>query len=230
MPKTILLKLGGEVLGNEQGRGLVAPSLDRISEEIFQVLEQDIRVGVVVGGGNFWRGRDVDFIERVMADRIGILGTVMNGLALQAALERHGVDSVIQSPLTIAYADSIQPREARRALQNKRVVIFVGGVGAPLVSTDIASAIRGVEIEAEILLKASYVDGVYDKDPKKFPDAKRFETLTFEDVLTHRYQVMDLSAFEICAKQKLPILVFDVQEPGNLIKVLDNPKLGTLIS
>lgn len=224
-----MLKLSGEVLGGDAERGINAESFHRIADEIAQLNSQGIRLGIVPGGGNFLRGRDVAFIERVSADRVAMTSTILNGLALQAALDQKGIESIIQCPFSFAFADPINPRRARQALDQGQVVIFVGGVGEPLVSTDMASAIRAVEIKAQLLLKASNIDGVYNKDPDKHPDAKRFETVSFEEVIENRLQVMDLVAFDICCQQQIPILVFDVRTPGNMTQVMENPKLGTLI-
>lgn len=217
------------MLGGPAEKGIDAESYHRIAQEIAQLNAQGVRLGIVVGGGNFLRGRDVAFIDRISADRVAMTSTILNGLALQAALEQKGVGSIVQSPLTFALTDLVHPRRAREALDQGKVVVFCGGVGEPLVSSDMAAAVRAVEIGADLLIKASNVDGVYDKDPNQHPSAKRFETLSFEQVMEHRYPVMDLVAFDICCKQQLPILVFDVRVPDNLTQVLQHPEIGTLI-
>lgn len=216
-------------MGPEQGKGLEAASVRRIAQELEQLRQRGVKLGVVVGGGNFLRGRDVDFLDRISADHIGMLSTVLNGLALQAVLEQRGVDCQIQSALPVAFTIPINPKQARQALAEGKVVIFVAGTGNPLVSTDTAAAIRAVEIGAELLLKATYVDGVYDQDPAQDPNAKRFERLTFAEVIERRLNVMDLAAFDLCRQHSIPILVFDVQVPGNLNQSISDASIGTLI-
>ena len=229
-PDTALLKLSGAVFAPQQGQGLDAQSLQRIAQELIQIQHMATRLGIVVGGGNFWRGRDIDFIDRISADHIGMLGTVINGLALQAALRQLGQDSIVQSALPMALADPIRPQRAKAVLDQGAIVIFVGGTGNPLVSTDTTAAVRAVEIGAALLLKGSNIDGVYDDDPKQNPQARRFEQVSFGDVLTRQLKVMDLGAFEICRQHHVPILVFDARPPGNLIRALRQPQIGTLIS
>lgn len=229
-PHTALLKLSGAVFAPPHGRGLQARPLQRIAEDLVQAQQAGTRLGVVVGGGNFWRGRDVDFIDRISADHIGMLGTIANGLALQAGLRQLGVDSLVQSAVAVALADPIHPQRAKAALAQGKIVIFVGGTGNPLVSTDTAAAVRAVEIGAEVLLKGSNVDGVYDADPNQNPEAKRYATLHLDEALSQQLNVMDLGAFEICRQHRVPILVFDVCASGNVARALRHPKIGTLIT
>lgn len=228
-PRTILLKLGGEALAPASGQGLDAGALDRIAREIAQLVELGVRLGVVLGGGNFLRGRDTAFLDRISADQIGMLATALNGLALQSALEQHGVSCVVQSALPIAFTDPVHPRRARQRLSEGCVVLYVGGTGNPLVSTDTAAAVHAVELGAEILLKGSYTDGVYDKDPKRHPAAKRYAAISFEQAIQDRLKVMDLAAFELCSRSRMPILVFDVRVPGNLIKAAAGRAVGTRV-
>lgn len=229
-PQTILLKLGGEALGPSQGAGVDPRAVARLASEIAEVRRRGVDVGVVVGGGNLWRGREVTFLDRVSADQVGMLATALNGLVLRAALERQGAQSVVQSAIALAFADPLDPQRARAALGAGKVVIFIGGTGNPLVSTDTAAAIRAVEIGAQRLLKATTVDGVYDRDPDRHPDAQRFDALSFDEALKQRYRVMDLAAFELCQRHGVPILVFDVRPRGSLVRALDDPSVGTLIS
>lgn len=228
-PSTILLKLGGEALAPSSGQGLDATALQRIAGEIAQLRDLDVRLGVVVGGGNFLRGRDAAFLDRVSADQIGMLATALNGLALQSVLEQRGVPCIVQSALPIAFTDPLHPRRARHMLTQGNVILYVAGTGNPLFSTDTAAAIRAVELGADVLLKGSYTDGIYDRDPKRSPKAKRYARIGFKEAIDKRLQVMDVAAFDLCSRHRLPIVVFDVRVPGNLIKAVLEPGIGTRV-
>ncbi len=229
MNRPLLLKLGGEALGPDDGVGLHPEAFERVADALRQALEH-APLGVVVGGGNLCRGRDAAFMDRVSADQVGMLATALNALTLRAALEARGLAALVQSAAPIAFADALDPRRARRALADGAIVIFAGGTGNPLVSTDTAAAIRAVEINAKRLLKATYVDGVYSDDPRTNPAATRYERLGFDEALEKRLRVMDLAAFEICHRHGVPIQVFDVRPPGNLARAVRDDRVGTLIA
>jgi len=228
----VLLKLSGEALGGEKGTGLDPLFLERLSEELKTVVDHGMQLALVVGGGNFFRGLSVKgaTMNRVRADYIGMLGTAMNGLAIANFLEDAGVPAVVQSALEIPrVCNLVQPFNAIKKLKEGNVVIFVGGTGNPFFSTDTTAALRAAEIQAEVVLKATKVDGVYDSDPVTNPDAKRFETISYDDVLERKLKVMDLTAITMCRENKIPIIVFNMLEPGNIIKALDGTALCTTV-
>ena len=228
--RRILLKLSGEALAGEKGMGFDEPTLQAICAGIREAHAQGVQIGIVVGGGNFWRGRTSGRMERTCADKIGMLATVMNCLAVADALEQQGVATCVMS--AAAMPQVAQPFTRAAALEQMaagRVVLFGGGTGNPFFSTDTASALRALEIGADVMLKATMVDGVYDKDPKKHPDAVRYETLTFSEVLEKRLAVMDGTAATLCRENGLPILVFDLQTPGNIARAAAGEPVGTLV-
>lgn len=225
--KRALLKLSGEAFGRA---GLERESLEYVVAELEAALSLEVELGVVVGGGNLVRGRDLPQMDRAAADQMGMLATVINGLALQEALGRRGVPAVLQSAVAVPWADPVHPRRAREALSQNRIVIFAGGTGNPFVTTDTAAAIRAAEIGAEGLLKATDVDGVYTADPKHDPAAQRLPSLTYEQVLRERLEVMDLAALALCEQYDIPIVVFDFFQEGNLRKVLEGEEIGTRVS
>lgn len=228
--RRILLKLSGEALAGEKGMGFDEPTLEAICAGIREAHAQGVQIGIVVGGGNFWRGRTSGKMERTCADKIGMLATVMNCLAVADALEQQGVSTCVMS--AAAMPQVAQPFTRAAALEQMaagRVVLFGGGTGNPFFSTDTASALRALEIGADVMLKATMVDGVYDKDPKKYPDAVRYETLTFSEVLEKRLAVMDGTAATLCRENGLPILVFDLQTPGNIARAAAGEPVGTLV-
>jgi uridylate kinase len=231
--RRILLKLSGEGLGDENGRGIAAPALRKLAEEIRAVRDLGVQVVVVVGGGNIFRGLQgsKEGIERATGDYMGMLGTVINALALQDALEKLGVATRVQSAIAMSQiAESFIRRRAVRHLEKGRVVIFGGGTGNPYFSTDTAAALRANEIGAEVILKATKVDGIYDSDPKKNPKARKFAQITYLDALQKRLQVMDSTAFSLCMDNKMPIIVFNSFEPKNLSRVVLGEKVGTLVT
>jgi uridylate kinase len=231
--RRILLKLSGEGLGDEKGLGIHAPALRRMAEEVRAVRNLGVQVVVVVGGGNIFRGLQgsKQGIERATGDYMGMLGTVINALALQDALEKLGVATRVQSAITMSQvAESFIRRRAVRHLEKGRVVIFGGGTGNPYFSTDTAAALRANEIGADVILKATKVDGIYDSDPKKNPKAKRFSQISYIDALQRQLKVMDSTAFSLCMDNKMPIIVFDTFKPHNLRRVVMGEKVGTLVT
>ena len=230
--KRILLKLSGEVMadGNEH---ISAEVSKRIALQVKEIHNMGVQVAIVIGGGNIWRGLTASHagMDRTTADYMGMLATVLNGLALQDALERVGVFTRVQSAIDIKnVAEPFIRRRAIRHLQKKRVVIFVAGTGNPYFSTDTTAALRANEIGADIVLKATKVDGIYDSDPKKNPEAKRFSKITYIDALRKRLQVMDSTALSLCMDNHLPIIVFDMFRKGNLKAVVRGSTVGTLVS
>ena len=231
--KRILLKLSGEALSGESGFGISPETLDRIVDEIADVSRMGVSIGLVIGGGNFFRGVSAASkgMERVSADHMGMLATVMNSLAIQQALQKREVPTRVQSAIPITpVAESYIRGRAIKHLKVGRVVVFAAGTGNPLFTTDSAASLRAIEINAELMLKATKVDGVYDSDPQTNPDAKRFENLTYQDVLIDNLNVMDTTAIALCRDHNLPIIVFDINEPGNLRKIMLGKKIGTLVS
>ncbi|MDX6769948.1 MAG: UMP kinase [Elusimicrobiota bacterium] len=230
--KKVLLKLSGESLCGENGHGVRPEALSSISAEVKKAVEKGIQLGIVVGGGNIWRGEQDrgEAIGRVTADYMGMLATLMNALALQDALEQIGVPTRVQSAVEInKLSEPYIRRRAVRHLEKGRVVIFAGGTGNPYFTTDTAAALRAVEIEAEVLLKATKVDGVYTADPKKDKSAKKYDKLTFMDSIKQRLKVMDTTALTLCMENRLPVMVFDLSVPGNIARAVSGEKVGTLI-
>jgi uridylate kinase len=229
----ILLKLSGEALGGQTGTGIDAESVTDMARQIREVRELGVEVVVVIGGGNIFRGVQGSErgIERATGDYMGMLATVINALALQDALEKQGVATRVQSAITMhQVAEAFIRRRAVRHLEKGRVVIFGGGTGNPFFSTDTAAALRANEIGAEVILKATKVDGIYDSDPKKNPSAKRYTQLTYLDALQRQLKVMDSTAFSLCMDNKMPIIVFDLFKPHNLRKVVMGEQVGTLVT
>jgi len=229
----ILLKLSGEALGGQTGTGIDAESVTDMARQIREVRELGVEVVVVIGGGNIFRGVQGSErgIERATGDYMGMLATVINALALQDALEKQGVATRVQSAITMhQVAEAFIRRRAVRHLEKGRVVIFGGGTGNPFFSTDTAAALRANEIGAEVILKATKVDGIYDADPKKNPGAKRFTQLTYLEALQKQLKVMDSTAFSLCMDNKMPIIVFDLFKAHNLRKVVMGEKVGTLVT
>jgi uridylate kinase len=229
----ILLKLSGEALGGASGVGISAEAVQSMADQIREVRELGVQVVVVVGGGNIFRGLTGSKrgIERATGDYMGMLATIINSLALQDALEKLGCPTRVQSAIAMAQiAEQFIRRRAVRHLEKGRVVIFGGGTGNPYFSTDTAAALRANEIGAEVILKATKVDGIYDSDPKKNPAAKRFAQITYIDALQRRLQVMDSTAFSLCMDNKMPIIVFDFFKAHNLKRVVLGEKIGTLVT
>jgi uridylate kinase len=229
----ILIKLSGEALGGDSGISISAEAIQDMARQIREVRELGVQVVVVVGGGNIFRGLKGSErgIERATGDYMGMLATVINALALQDALEKIGVATRVQSAISMAQvAEPFIRRRAVRHLEKGRVVIFGGGTGNPYFSTDTAAALRANEIGAEVILKATKVDGIYDSDPKENPKAKRFSRITYLDALQRQLKVMDSTAFSLCMDNKMPIIVFDLFQPHNLKRVVLGEKVGTLVT
>jgi uridylate kinase len=228
----VLLKLSGEALLGEKTFGIDRNFADYLAAEIREVHDLGVEVAVVVGGGNIFRGVSdtARGMDRVSADQMGMLATVINGLALQDALERADVVTRVLSAIEIRQvAEPFIRRRAIRHLEKKRVVVFAAGTGNPYFSTDTAAALRAMEIKAEIILKGTKVDGIYDKDPVKNPDARRFESLTYLDVLKKGLAVMDGTAVALCKDNALPIIVYDLKQKGNLRRIVVGEKVGTMV-
>ena len=226
----ILLKLSGEVLAGEGGKGIDFDTVKPICEVIKECADMGVQIGIVVGGGNFWRGRSSGTMDRTRADQMGMLATVINCLALQEALIQEGNDAVVMSALDIQrVARSFNKDEAVRLLEAGRVVIFGGGTGNPFFSTDSGAALRACEIEADIFFKATNVDGVYDKDPNKYPDAVKYDTLTYDEILEKHLGVMDNTAAALAGNCRLPVLVFNLNDPANIKKAVLGENIGTIV-
>ena len=233
--KRVVLKLSGEALASSTGFGLETDILDQLASEIVDVRQNlGVDVAVVVGGGNFWRGLPAaanSGMDRAQADYIGMIATVMNGLALQDALERAGVATRVMTAIAMnEVAEPYIRRRAIRHLEKGRVTLFVAGTGNPYFTTDTAAALRAVEINAEVLLKATKVDGVYDKDPMAHDDARRYARLDYADLLRDQLKVLDATAVSLCMENDLPIVVFDLNRPDNITRVAAGEPVGTLIS
>lgn len=229
----ILLKISGEALIGDCNYGIDTKIMDNIADQIKEVVEMGLEIAVVVGGGNFWRGvaASANGMDRTTADYIGMLATVMNAVGLQDSLEKKGISTRVQSSITMQQiAEPFIRRRALRHLEKKRVVIFAGGTGNPYFSTDTAAALRALEINAEIIFKATKVDGVYNKDPKKFSNAKKYDSLTFMEVLNKDLRILDSTAISLCLENNLPIVVFDITKPGNIKGVILGNKIGTLVT
>lgn len=228
--KRILLKLSGEALSGNKGFGLDVDTVNEICGGIKAAHSLGTQIAVVVGGGNFWRGRSGGEMERTRSDQIGMLGTVMNALAVADALERLGVQVRVQTAITMqAIAEPYIRNKAIRHLEKGRVVILACGTGNPYFSTDTASVLRAAEINADIIFKATMVDGVYDKDPKKHSDAVKFESLTFSNMLNSKLAVMDSTAAAMCRDNELSVLVFDILHPENIAAAAKGEKIGTVV-
>jgi len=231
-PKRVLLKVSGEALRGKERYGIDVDAVQEVAEEIAAALKSKVQIAIVVGGGNIWRGtsKDATGIDRVTADYMGMLATVINALALQDALEKIGVPTRVQSAIEILkLAESYIRRRAVRHLEKGRVVIFAGGTGNPYFSTDTTAALRAIEIDADVLLKATQVDGVYTADPRTHPKAERFKELTAMEAIQKRLGVMDTTAFSLCMENELPIIVFSLYRKGNVRRVLAGEPVGTLI-
>ncbi len=228
--KRVLLKLSGEALAGDKKTGLDYEVITTYAKSIKKCVDAGVEVAIVVGGGNFWRGRSSGAMDRTRADHIGMLATAMNALAVTDVLESIGVEARVQTAITMRQvAEPYIRGKALRHFEKGRVVIFGCGTGNPFFSTDTAAALRAAEIEADIFLKATMVDGVYDKDPHKFDDAKRYDKLTFSEVLANGLQVMDSTAAAMCKDNDIPIIVFDLARPDNIFDACMGEQVGTLV-
>lgn len=228
--KRVLLKVSGEALAGEAGRGLDFEVIDEVCDVIARCNKEGIQVGIVVGGGNFWRGRSYSEMDRTRADHMGMLATVINSLALCDALEQLDVDVRVQTAISMQeIAEPYIRNRAVRHLERGRVVIFGCGTGNPFFSTDTAAALRAAEVDADLIMKATNVDGVYDSDPKTNPDAKKYDTLSFLDILNNGLAVMDSTAASLCMDNNIPILVFNLSDPDNILAAMEGRNTGTIV-
>ena len=230
--KRVLLKLSGESLAPEEGLGIDPKSAKEIAQQVKSVVQLGANLAIVIGGGNIWRGKvGLELgMDRATADYMGMLATVMNSLALMDSLENIGVTTRVQTSIEMrAIAEPYIRRRALRHIEKSRVVIFAGGTGNPYFTTDTAAALRAVEINADLLIKATKVDGIYDSDPKKNPDAKKYDDLTYMEALAKQLQVMDATAISLCMENHMPLMVLNLWEEGSLKKALMGEKVGTLV-
>lgn len=233
MYKRVLLKISGEALAGGRGFGVDAVFINNVAQEIAEVANTGCQIGIVVGGGNFFRGVAEQAIgmDRVAADHMGMLSTVINAIALQDAIEKFGLHARVMSAIEMhEVAEPYIRRRAIRHLEKGRIVIFAAGTGNPYFSTDTAASLRAMEISAEVLLKATSVDGVYTADPKKVADATRFETITYTEMLRLGLRVMDTTAVSMCKDNKLPMVIFSMREQGNIVRVVKGEPLGTVVT
>ncbi|MGH7165288.1 MAG: UMP kinase [Nitrospiraceae bacterium] len=231
--RRVLLKISGELLAGAQGYGIEAAVLESLADEIGSVSKLGVEIAIVIGGGNIFRGiaASATGMERASADYMGMLATMLNALALQNALERKGIMTRVQSAIEMRQlAEGYIRRRAIRHLEKKRVVIFAGGTGNPYFSTDTAAALRAMEIGAEVIMKGTKVDGIYEADPVTHPTAKMFAELPFLSILNKHLKVMDSTAITLCMDNNLPLIVFNLKEPGNLKRIVQGDKIGTLVT
>jgi uridylate kinase len=230
--KRVLLKLSGEALMGDKSFGFDNGVIAQYAKDIKSIVELGVQVAIVIGGGNIYRGMNEaeTGIERAHGDYMGMLATVINGMAMQAGLEKIGVYTRLQSAIKMEQiAEPYIRRRAIRHVEKGRVVIFGAGTGNPYFTTDTAGSLRAIEINAEVILKGTRVDGIYTADPEKVPTAEKFETITFQECITRNLKVMDMTAFTLCMENQLPIIVFDMNKPGNLLRVVRGEKVGTLV-
>lgn len=228
----VLLKLSGEVLAPEGGRGIDPMSLERVGTEVLDAVETGVELGLVIGGGNIFRGHTAEHlgVERVTGDYMGMLATMINAVALQDYLEKHGTVTRVMSAIAISQmAEPYIRRRATRHLEKNRVVIFACGTGNPYFTTDTAATLRAVEIGAEVILKGTKVEGIYDADPVEVPDATKYDELTYLEVLSKGLKAMDATAISLCMENSLPIIVFNLNVSGNLRRVIEGEKVGTVV-
>jgi uridylate kinase len=230
MYKRVLIKLSGEALAGDKKTGFDYDTVQAICTSIKKIYDLGTEIAIVVGGGNFWRGRSSGKMDRTRADHIGMLATSMNALALADALEQVGCDVRVQTAIAMQQvAEPYIRNRAVRHLQKNRIVIFGCGTGNPFFSTDTAAALRAAEIDAQIILKATMVDGVYDSDPRKNPDAVRYQTISFDEALSKQLGVMDMTAFSMCRDNHIPVLVFSLDDPDNILRAVKEEDIGTLV-
>lgn len=230
--KRILLKLSGESLMGDKAFGIDNHRLSEYANQIKEIYDQGVEIAIVIGGGNIFRGVQAEEggMDRTHGDYMGMLATMINAMALQAALESKGVQSRLQSAIEMKeIAEPYVRRKAVRHLEKGRVVVFGAGTGNPYFTTDSAASLRAIEIEAEVILKGTRVDGIYTEDPEKNPNATKYDVISFDDVYRKGLKVMDMTAFTLCKENDLPIVVFDMDTPGNLIKVLSGEQVGTIV-
>ena len=228
--KRVLLKLSGEALAGKKGTGVDAETIGAICDKVKEIVEMGVEVGIVIGGGNFWRGRNGHQMERTTADYMGMLATAMNGLALQDALEARGIYTRVQTAIEMReIAEPFIQRKAEKHLNRGRVVVFACGTGHPYFTTDTAAVLRATEINADIILLAKTVDGVYDDDPKINPNARKYEEVSYIEVLEKDLKVMDSTAIAMCRDNNMPLLVFGIEDPENIVRAIKGEKIGTIV-
>ena len=228
--KRVLLKLSGEALAGERKTGVDVETLGKICDKVKEIVEMGVQVGIVVGGGNFWRGRYGHQMEKTTSDYMGMLATTINGLAIQDALEARGVHTRVQTAIEMrGIAEPYIKRKAMKHLDKGRVVIFTCGTGSPFFTTDTGAALRAAEIDADVILLAKTCDGVYSADPKEDPNATKFDEITYLDVLQKQLKVMDSTATSLCMDNNIPLVVFGIAEPENIVKIIKGEKIGTLV-
>ena len=228
--KRVLLKLSGEAIGGAEGKGVDADTLGKICDQIKNIVDLGVEVAIVVGGGNFWRGRYGHQMERTTSDYMGMLATTMNGLALQDSLEARGLSTRLQTAIEMRQiAEPYIRRKATKHLEKGRVVIFACGTGNPFFTTDTAAALRSAEIEADVILLAKTIDAVYSADPKQDSTAERYEEITYLDILNKDLKVMDSTATSLCKDNQIPLIVFGINEPENILKIIQGEKIGTIV-
>ena len=231
--KRVLLKLSGEAFAGGNDGGIDPDTIRKVAEETAQVYQSGVQVGIVIGGGNIVRGSTLSEygFDRVAADHMGMLATVINCLAMQDALEKLGIYTRVMSAIKMsALAELFIRRRAIRHLEKNRIVLYAAGTGNPYFTTDSAATLRAIETNCDVIMKATNVDGIYDKDPKKHPEAVRYEHLTYTEAINRQLKVMDTSAFALCRENNIPILVFNMNTPGNLVKAVRGEKIGTLVT
>tara|TARA_Y100000816_G_scaffold35659_2_gene22646 strand:+ start:1761 stop:2465 length:705 start_codon:yes stop_codon:yes gene_type:complete len=229
----ILLKLSGEALLGDRSHGIDSKTINKYSEEIKSIVDLGVEVSIVIGGGNIFRGLSGanNGIDRVQGDYMGMLATVINGLALQSSLEKIGLQTRIQTAINMeAIAEPYIKRKAVRHLEKKRIVIFSAGTGNPFFTTDSAAVLRAIEIGADVIIKGTRVDGIYDDDPEKNKQAKKFDKLNYEEAISKNLKIMDSTAFTLSKENKLPIIVFDINKTGNLKKIIEGKFIGTIVN
>ena len=230
MYKRVLLKLSGEALAGDKKFGIDEDTIDKICDAIKNIYDLGVEIAIVVGGGNFWRGKNGENIERTTADYMGMLATAMNGLALQDAIKKRGIEAKLQTAIEMKkIADPFTQRDAIKSLENGNILIFSCGTGSPFFSTDTAAALRAVEIEANAILVAKTIDGVYTADPKLDPNAKKYDHITYQEILEKDLKVMDSTAISLCKDNNMPLVVFAMSNPENIIKAVNEENVGTKV-
>lgn len=229
MNKTILIKLSGESLSGSIGHGLDFEYIKKICMEIKMIHDEGVRVGIVCGGGNFLRGRDAHEMDRETADYVGMMATVMNSLVLKDMFRQVGCEVYNQSGLYVGIIDKIDSDKAKKALNDGKIVIFGGGTGKPFFSTDTGASLRAIDIGADMIIKLTNVDGVYDKDPNKYSDAKMYDTVSYQTVIDNKLGVMDMEAIEMCRNNKIEIVVMNIDTKNGLSRIIHGEKIGTIV-
>ena len=230
MNKTILIKLSGESLSGSIGHGLDFEYIKKICMEIKKVHDMGIRIGIVCGGGNFLRGRDAHEMDRETADYVGMMATIMNSLVLKDMFNQIGCEVYNQSGLYVSIIDKVDSVKAREELDKGKIIVFGGGIGKPFFSTDTGASLRAIDIGADMIIKLTNVDGVYDKDPNKYEDAKMYNKISYQEVLDKKLSVMDMEAIEMCMKNKIKIVVMNINTKDGIKRVLQNEDIGTIVS